>query len=216
VAGYAEPEYLVADAPEGFEFTGEYRRPQAGEFFLYVDNTDLHNPNRDRSPRALRQTATREEGHRTVGDGLGYVEAARRILVEVVPPILTVRAADNRRGDDPYPLTLVKNGSEHLFKISIEEAEELAGDLREEIAAIRERRDMIENGPFVQVRFEFSAYPYTYRDPSGTLAVGDQVEAPTTRINRRAYGEVIALGRGDWDGPVKDVTARITREELAA
>jgi hypothetical protein len=100
---------------------------------------------------------------------------------------------------------------ELILALTIEEAEALARDLREEAAAERERRTN-----FVQVRFDFSAYSYTYRDPSGTLTVGDRVEAPTKRQNYAAIGTVVALGRGHWDGPVKDVTARLTREELAA
>lgn len=53
---------------------------------------------------------------------------------------------------------------------------------------------------------------YTYRDPSGTLRIGDEVEVPVTYGTK--VGTVLALGKGDWDGTVKDVKARITRTAL--
>jgi hypothetical protein len=73
---------------------------------------------------------------------------------------------------------------------------------------------------YVQVKFPGTSYPYTYRDPSGKLEVGDIVKVP--RVNHYAAGfsnldgiaEVVALGRGHWDGEVKDITTRLRREEL--
>ena len=199
MAGFQTDEYLEIDAPEGFEFTGEYRRPRAGEFFLFesIDGERVG---------ALQQTATREEGHADPGDGLGYVSARRRILRPTLPPVLSVSPAPGRP-DDQYPISVRHNGG-HLTRLTIEEARELAGDLREEASAAEERRD----GPFVQVRI--GAGSWTYRDPSGSLQVDDLVEVPFGNWNRTRPGTVVGLGRGNTSGPTKAVAARLRREEL--
>lgn len=72
---------------------------------------------------------------------------------------------------------------------------------------------------YVQVSFNGQKYGqrYTYRDPSGTLQVGDRVIVPVgTSLTKENAAQVMALGRGSWKGHVKDVTARLTREELVA
>ena len=52
---------------------------------------------------------------------------------------------------------------------------------------------------------------YTYRDPSRTLQIGDLVEVPVTYGTK--VGEVVGFGK-NYDGPIKDVVARVRREEL--
>jgi hypothetical protein len=54
----------------------------------------------------------------------------------------------------------------------------------------------------------------TYRDPSGTLAVGDFVAVPLGWKNTPHIATVIALGRGSYDGYTKDVTSRFVNEAL--
>ena len=74
------------------------------------------------------------------------------------------------------------------------------------------RRD---GSSFVQVK----TGPYsrlTYNDPSGTLDVDDNVIVPLGSYDRESLGTVVALGRGSYTGPTKDVIARLTREELIA
>ncbi|HEY5984918.1 MAG TPA: hypothetical protein VIV12_00845, partial [Streptosporangiaceae bacterium] len=60
---------------------------------------------------------------------------------------------------------------------------------------------------YVQVKFlgGGTLARYTYRDPSGSLEIGDLVEVPTSR--GPATAKVKELGRGSYVGPVKDVTA---------
>jgi len=60
----------------------------------------------------------------------------------------------------------------------------------------------------------YGAKTYTYRDPEGGLLPGDLVEVPTGPGNTPAVGRVIALDRGRWVGPVKDVRATFTRHFL--
>lgn len=65
---------------------------------------------------------------------------------------------------------------------------------------------------YVQVQFPSTSYLYTYRDPSGTLRVDDIVQVPTINSYATNIGVVARLGRGNWDGPTKDITARLQRE----
>lgn len=78
---------------------------------------------------------------------------------------------------------------------------------------------IVRRSAYVQVNFmeySSSSYRYTYRDPSASLQVGDVVEVPTTSQGLPRVAKVVALGRGSWDGEVKDVTARLERTVLAA
>jgi hypothetical protein len=67
---------------------------------------------------------------------------------------------------------------------------------------------------YVQVSFDASASAlgllYTYRDPSGGLLPGDRVKVPGSS----SICTVRALGRGNWDGPVKDVRALLIEQPL--
>lgn len=66
---------------------------------------------------------------------------------------------------------------------------------------------------YVQVKFRSTSYPYTYRDPSGgSLKVGDLVKVPRVNYYADGIGEVVALGRGNWDGDVKDIEGRVVVE----
>lgn len=53
---------------------------------------------------------------------------------------------------------------------------------------------------------------YTYFDPSSSLKVGDIVEAPTS--HGLPLAEVVKLGRGDYQGDPRSVSARFLRLEL--
>lgn len=66
---------------------------------------------------------------------------------------------------------------------------------------------------YVQVEFDGGGSYYTYRDPSGTLEVGDLVDVPT-RYDEHNVAQVKRLGRGDYTGRVADVQARFLREQL--
>ena len=70
--------------------------------------------------------------------------------------------------------------------------------------------------PDAFVLVDYSADPgwgkaYSYRDPSRLLRVGDLVEVPVTYGTK--IGQVVGLGC-DYDGPIKDVLAKVRREEL--
>jgi hypothetical protein len=72
---------------------------------------------------------------------------------------------------------------------------------------------------YVQVRIAGAtgsgSYRWTYRDPSGTLAVGDAVIVPFGYDDEDRLATVVALGRGGWDGYTKDVSSRVLTEALA-
>lgn len=67
---------------------------------------------------------------------------------------------------------------------------------------------------YVQVAFPGRSYKYTYRDPSGTLRVGDRVEVPVGYYSDPALAEVVELGRGSYTGPIKTIRAVLRREAL--
>lgn len=67
---------------------------------------------------------------------------------------------------------------------------------------------------YVQVKVPGRSVTFTYRDPSGTLAVGDRVFVPFGSSNSERFARVVALGRGLFPGPTKDVSARVLTEAL--
>jgi hypothetical protein len=139
--------------------------------------------------------------------------------------------ATSRPGDGLYQVgvEIINDGRVDFTQAyTLEEAEELIGELDRVTTEIREAQNR-----YVQVQFMTDSRPrksglplsyaglsyalrepYTYRDPSGDLEVGDLVEVPTRYGPNLA--KVVALGRGDFAGPVLDVTARLSRETLAA
>ena len=93
--------------------------------------------------------------------------------------------------------------------MSLEQAEQALTDLEVIIAEVREARERI-----VRVRYATGGVSYSYRDPSGLLQIGDLVEVPVQYGTK--VGTVIAFGRdGRYDGPVKDVAAKLERRELS-
>lgn len=77
------------------------------------------------------------------------------------------------------------------------------------LAWVAEEYDRLYDDNYVQVRFLPSsngAQWYTYRDPSGTLRPEDVVLVPT-QYGAGKLAQVMALGRGEWDGPTSEVTA---------
>lgn len=69
--------------------------------------------------------------------------------------------------------------------------------------------DLVAN-EYVQVQLlGIDSSPWTYYDPSGSLEVDDIVEVPFGYNNQPTVGKVVALGRGSWTGPTKDVTAQM-------
>ena len=77
-----------------------------------------------------------------------------------------------------------------------------------------------ESRNMVQVRLEgaglLGGSPglYTYADPSGRLKTGDVVIVPVGPNGTEKRGVVAALGRGDFDGKIKEVTAVLQRKDL--
>jgi len=129
----------------------------------------------------------------------GYEEAP-----EVSFPIVV-----NKWGWDNYP---EKN---NLF--SVEEAEQLIEELEDIIEEIDLRR--LDLGKCI-VRVEFVGggrgigSSYAYNDPSGQLQVGDLVEVPT-RYAASNIARVVGFGRDGYSGPVSDVIARLSKEDLS-
>jgi N-acetylmuramic acid 6-phosphate (MurNAc-6-P) etherase len=99
----------------------------------------------------------------------------------------------------------VEDEHTNLTLLSVTEAEEVIEELK---AAVEKAKD----GPIVQVRYATGGIPYAYRDPSGTLRCGDLVEVPVTYGTK--VGTVVGFGRDGWDGEVKAVVAKLTRQEL--
>lgn len=98
----------------------------------------------------------------------------------------------------------------------IAQIEALVADLTDALDKARDLKD----GPFVQVRFlnggtgPFLGKLYTYRDPSGSLKVGDTVEVQGA--GSLSLATVEKLVRGDFKGNILDVKARLVKENLAA
>lgn len=70
---------------------------------------------------------------------------------------------------------------------------------------------------FVQVRIPgIRRYQHwTYRDPSGSLKVGDAVQVPFGYDNTLTLGLIVGFGRGDeYGGSTKAVEARLVPEAL--
>jgi hypothetical protein len=95
----------------------------------------------------------------------------------------------------------------------LECADEIIEELEDELAAAKETKDAareVLDGPFVQVKYLRGGVAYTYRDPSGTLEVGDLVEVPVSYGTK--VGAVTKLGRGSYRGPVKTVLFKLKRQ----
>lgn len=89
------------------------------------------------------------------------------------------------------------------FGLTPTEARRLSDFLHESA----EEYERLYDDTYVQVRFlpgTAGAQWYTYRDPSGALSVGALVRVPT-RYGPAKLAEVVALGRGAWDGPTSEV-----------
>jgi hypothetical protein len=69
---------------------------------------------------------------------------------------------------------------------------------------------------YVQVQVASKFGRWTYEDPTGTLEYGERVVVPFGLANHEAFGTVVELTKGDWDGPIKSVYARVLTEELVA
>lgn len=69
----------------------------------------------------------------------------------------------------------------------------------------------VDTNHYVQVTLGSSGYLWTYIDPSSTLAVGDEVVVPYGYNDAPAFGVVKKLGKGNWNGPYKNVSRRIIR-----
>jgi hypothetical protein len=111
-------------------------------------------------------------------------------------------------GDDYIDIEL---DGEYTDSLNLAEAESALKSLTEAVYTMREAAREAARY-YVQVRFDLArnsqAQTYTYIDPSGTLAVGDLVQAPVYEGDLR-MAKVVALGRGRWTGPCKPVAARL-------
>jgi hypothetical protein len=135
-------------------------------------------------------------------------EAPKAIGAPYGPAEVTVEYA---RGDDiHYPVRL-DIGVPGRRAILLE---------RDEVEGLRDAlTTALEYDPtsYVQVTVGGSSRRYTYRDPSGTLAVGDYVQVPFGYNDDPRIGLVKALGRGSFTGAnVKDVAARFVTVSLTA
>lgn len=170
---------------EGYERTGEHRVPRAGE--LYELPYGPHAPS-----KVMRSG--------------GRVGVKFDILRKKVSPFISAEFVDRPDHRD-YQIKVARRGEPGVY-LTEGEAEELIDQLEDAIEAAEESRTS-----YVQVTYNGpTSARYTYLDPSGTLEVGDLVEVPVTYGTKP--GEVVALGKGSWTGPVKEVVARLTRESL--
>jgi hypothetical protein len=119
--------------------------------------------------------------------------------------------------DRAYPIRVyVEGDTDDDGNLALNSRE--ARDLSALLAALADGLDERDNR-FVRVTFDNDgeaavlARRYTYRDPSGTLVVGDRVVVPT-RFMPEVEATVVARGRGDWDGETSDVIAKLERVAL--
>ena len=107
----------------------------------------------------------------------------------------------------------VLHGGRPVIKYNIDDSYTLVSSVTYEGDFEVEAEDL---DSYVQVKYldrGALARRYTYRDPSGTLKVGDLVEAPVG-YDGLQLAKVVELGRGKYSGPIKDIKIRIVREEL--
>ena len=169
---------------EGYERTGEHRVPLAGELYVL--------PSYGSDDVVMRS-----------GGGVGV---KFDIVRKKVQPFISAEFVDRPKHRD-YQIKVARRGEPGVY-LTEGEAEELMDQLEDAIDAAEESRTS-----YVQVTYNGpTSARYTYLDPSGTLEVGDLVEVPVTYGTKP--GEVVALGKGSWTGPVKEVVARLTRESL--
>lgn len=118
----------------------------------------------------------------------------------------------NSRGGGGFNFIDIELDGEYTDSLNLEEAESALVSLTEAVASMREALRT-----YVQVRFDLSrnssAQIYTYIDPSGTLAVGDLVQAPVYEGDLRT-AKVVALGRGRWKGPTKTIATKLEATAL--
>lgn len=121
---------------------------------------------------------------------------------------MTIDVTTGPRGSK-YPLRLIY-ADEVLALLTESDARFLVADLQRALEDLE--------GPFVQVKFlsggGSKSTAFTYRDPSGTLQVGDLVEVPS-RFGT-GIAKVSALGKGSFKGEILEVTAKLSKEVLAA
>lgn len=91
------------------------------------------------------------------------------------------------------------------FGLTVEEARELAKQLNQAANVVEDALTF-----YVQVRFENGAgwRRYTYIDPSASLRIGDKALVDTTYGDNQVV-EVVALGKGDYAGPYKELKGRV-------
>lgn len=109
----------------------------------------------------------------------------------------------------PVVIQKRSTGVRQLFTIS--EAQQLVDDL---VEVIREVEESTQSALQIQM-VDGSSYRWSYSDPSGRVEVGDLVEVPFGYDNSPRIGKVVGTGRGTWTGPLKDISARLTRRELS-
>ena len=157
--------------------------------------------------------------------------------------LFTERKTTSPSSDPLYPwqeklLRGLKSGvarritEKHLDTLSdgLEALGFMTADLEAQIDKLEDQISLvIEDAvvPIVQVKFDGTYKPYNYRDPSGTLKVGDRVIVPTgpqyDRAGTSGYagGDKVAtvtgLGRSSgWKGTItKSVKARLKEEPLS-
>ena len=116
-------------------------------------------------------------------------------------------------GDTAYPIAITDvsvDYDEYMDELQLSEAE-----AREYLSALEDAlKELDEATSVVQVRFNngYSSRTYSYRDPSGSLAVGDRVIVDTPW--GEAEVEVVGHGRGGYDGDLRDVIAKVVTEKV--
>jgi len=184
------------DVPEGYEFI-ETRVPEPGDLYVYGAVVLKADKNKLSVMRRTPRTIVREAP------------------VEPTPekPLLSARIYG--AGRTTFPINVEVEDTKEEYPLDVEEARQLAKELTEAADEIEERQ-------FVQVRFNRIARPasagksplYTYRDPSGTLQVGDLIQVPVAHSDEPAVVEVAQRGRGTYTGTIRTVAAKLEPRAL--
>lgn len=116
-------------------------------------------------------------------------------------------------GDTAYPIAITDvsiDYDEYADELNLSEAE-----AREYISVLEDAlKELDEGTSVVQVRFNGgSIRKYAYRDPSGSLAVGDRVIVDTSYGGEQEV-EVVGHGRGGYEGGLRAVIAKVVSERV--
>ena len=116
-------------------------------------------------------------------------------------------------GGTEYPIAITDvavDYDEYADELNLSEAE-----AREYLSVLEDAlKELDAATSVVQVRFDgYSRRTYAYRDPSDSLVVGDRVIVDTSYGGEQEV-EVVGHGRGEYEGGLRNVIAKVVSERV--